>query len=84
MTYALALRDGDEVDLSQLPEEITSPHPPRSRAPLLRTLAEVEREHVLDVLDACGGRQADAARVLGIGRTTLWRKLRELGVTTAR
>jgi transcriptional regulator of acetoin/glycerol metabolism len=29
------------------------------------------------VLEACGGRHADAARVLGIGRTTLWRKLRE-------
>jgi two-component system response regulator HydG len=28
------------------------------------------------VLDACEGSQAKAARVLGIGRNTLWRKLR--------
>lgn len=42
----------------------------------LRSLAEVEREHILRVLDACGGAQAEAARVLGIGRNTLWRKLR--------
>ncbi len=42
----------------------------------LRSLAEVEREHVLFVLEACGGNQAEAARVLQIGRNTLWRKLR--------
>ncbi|WP_437694305.1 helix-turn-helix domain-containing protein [Sorangium sp. So ce176] len=32
---------------------------------------------MLRVLDACGGSQAEAARVLGVGRNTLWRKLRE-------
>ena len=41
-----------------------------------RTLAEVERDHVLRVLERCGGSQSEAARVLGIGRNTLWRKLR--------
>jgi two-component system response regulator HydG len=30
---------------------------------------------VLRVLDHCGGSQAEAARNLGIGRNTLWRKL---------
>jgi two-component system response regulator HydG len=34
------------------------------------------------VLDACGGSQADAARVLGIGRNTLWRKLRGYSANT--
>jgi two-component system response regulator HydG len=84
MTYALALRDGDELDVAHLPDEVTSPRRAGPGTPVLRTLAEVEREHVLRVLEACEGRQADAARVLGIGRTTLWRKLRELGVTAPR
>jgi propionate catabolism operon transcriptional regulator len=35
-----------------------------------------DREHVLRVLADCGGDQAEAAKRLGIGRTTLWRKLR--------
>lgn len=41
----------------------------------LRALAEVEREHILRMLEACGGSQLQAARVLGIGRNTLWRKI---------
>ncbi len=35
-----------------------------------------ERAHVLRVLADCEGDQGEAARRLGIGRTTLWRKLR--------
>ncbi|HEX9400680.1 MAG TPA: propionate catabolism operon regulatory protein PrpR [Anaeromyxobacter sp.] len=35
-----------------------------------------ERAHVLRVLSDSGGNQLEAARRLGIGRTTLWRKLR--------
>ncbi len=34
-----------------------------------------ERDRVERVLEACGGDRAEAARRLGIGRTTLWRKL---------
>jgi len=44
----------------------------------LQSLHEVEQAHILCVLEACGGSQAEAARVLGIARNTLWRKLRAL------
>lgn len=40
----------------------------------------MERAHDVRVLEACGGRQIDAARVLGISRTTLWRKLKGFGI----
>ena len=43
--------------------------------PVLEPLAVVERRHILSVVAACGGNQAEAARVLGIARNTLWRKL---------
>lgn len=42
-----------------------------------RTLAQAEREHIEEVLRFCGGKRADAARILGIGRNTLWRKLKQ-------
>ena len=45
-----------------------------------RSLASVEREAVLAVLQITGGNRSAAARILGISRPTLTRKLREYGV----
>ena len=75
--HGAALARGLEVQRDDLPEELASPRRLEVSAPVrLRTLAEVEREHVLGVLEACGGNTTDAARVLGIGRNTLWRKVK--------
>jgi len=46
----------------------------------LITLEEVERRHVLRVLEACGGNRTDAAKILGLDRKTLYRKLLRWGV----
>jgi two-component system response regulator HydG len=78
--HGVALARGGVIDVEHLPEELVTPRAaPALRSPGvdLRSLAEVEREHVLRVLEACGGSQVEAARHLGIGRSTLWRKLRE-------
>jgi two-component system response regulator HydG len=77
VTHGAALATGDEVRAGDLPEELGLPaaEPSKPSGDVLRPLAEVEREHILAVLAACGGSQSDAARVLGIGRNTLWRKL---------
>jgi DNA-binding NtrC family response regulator len=52
--------------------------------PAPQTLAEArdaaERVHIRRVLSHCGGRMADAARVLGISRTTLWERAKRLGL----
>jgi len=45
-----------------------------------RTLAEQERQAILDALDVTQGKLAEAARRLGISRTTLWRRLRAYGL----
>jgi DNA-binding NtrC family response regulator len=39
-----------------------------------------ERTRILAALDAAHGVRARAAEILGMGRTTLWRKLRQLGL----
>lgn len=44
----------------------------------LQRLEEVESEHILYVLRRCKNNQAKAARILGIGRNTLWRKLKKI------
>ncbi len=83
--HGAVLSGGADVDVPHLPVDVVNPSG-ASRAGgggALATLAEVERDHVLRVLESCGGHQADAARILGIGRTTLWRKLRALGIEAA-
>ncbi len=45
------------------------------------TLKEVERRHILDTLKSLDWNYDQACRALGIGRTTLWRKLKEYNVS---
>ena len=81
--HGAVLSRGKDVEVEHLPEELSQPVVlPDDGGPML-TLADAERRHILRVLEACGGQQLDAARVLGIGRTTLWRKLKEYGVESA-
>ncbi|HYE64721.1 MAG TPA: sigma-54 dependent transcriptional regulator [Pyrinomonadaceae bacterium] len=50
---------------------------PQTRGPQPPTLDEVERQHILRVLDETGGNRERAAAILGISARTLYRKLRE-------
>jgi DNA-binding NtrC family response regulator len=44
------------------------------------TLAEAEAEQIRKVLAATGGNKSRAARILGIERKTLYRKLERMGL----
>jgi DNA-binding NtrC family response regulator len=44
------------------------------------SLEELERMHIEKILTMCDGQKARAAAILGINRTTLWKKLRQYGV----
>ena len=82
---AVVLASGDRLDVDDV-------RPPSDRgAPVLTmvaldpagpvlTLDELERRHILAVLDACEGGKTKAAALLGINRTTLWKKLRQYGL----
>ena len=47
----------------------------RADAAAFPTLAEVERDHIQRAMQLSGGNKAEAARLLGISRMTLYRKL---------
>ncbi len=57
-----------------------SGHPPESGSPIVKTLADLEREAILDTIRRLKGDKLEAARLLGIGKTTLYRKLKEYGI----
>lgn len=44
------------------------------------TLAEVEAAHIREVWMLCGGNISEAARLLGLYRSSLQRRLRRLGL----
>jgi DNA-binding NtrC family response regulator len=81
---AVAFTDYEKVAVDDLPERIRAyggarlaigGTDPADIAPL----EEVERRHILHVLDASGGNRTMAARLLGLDRKTLYRKLQAYG-----
>ncbi|RLQ88451.1 sigma-54-dependent transcriptional regulator [Notoacmeibacter ruber] len=46
----------------------------------VRALAEIEEEMIRFAIDHYGGQMSEVARRLGIGRSTLYRKLKEFGI----
>ena len=46
----------------------------------MKTLADLEREAILDAIRTLNGDKLQAAKMLGIGKTTLYRKLKEYGI----
>ncbi len=51
--------------------------PPRRQLTLIET---AERDAIIKALDAAAGNKSEAAALLGIGRTTLYRRLRQFGL----
>ena len=43
-------------------------------------IREMEKNHILEVLAVCNGKKIEAARRLGINKTTLWRKMKGYGI----
>ena len=82
--YAAALAAEAVIGPDLLPDELLqpprpAPEPGSEEHVVQRTLAEVERAHVMAVVKSCNGAMSEAARILGIGRNTLWRKLQQYG-----
>lgn len=53
---------------------------PLESRPLRNVREEAERRHILAILRLSGGNRAQAARMLGISRKTLWKKLKQLAI----
>lgn len=76
---AVALCSTQMIDETLLPEilvAIPSADTPAVTHTSVRTLAEIEQKHILDVLKYCEGNRAQAAKMLGIDRVSLWRKVK--------
>jgi transcriptional regulator of acetoin/glycerol metabolism len=47
-------------------------------------LAVLERDHIIRTIEYCKGNMSDTARLLGIGRSTLYDRITSYGINTER
>ena len=80
--HAIVLAEGTRIDEHDLPEEVRTRMVHRMSLDTTRTLAEIERDYILAVLETNGGNQKRTAEQLGIGTATLYRRLRSYGLAT--
>jgi two-component system response regulator HydG len=81
---AVALTQYESLTVDDLPEKVRSYESARLVVDLdhpgeFVPMAEIERRYVLRVLAAVSGNKAEAARILGLDRKTLYRKLERYG-----
>jgi DNA-binding NtrC family response regulator len=74
---AVILSDGQSLNESSLPKEIL--HTANLNSQSLN-LEDIERNHIISVLGQANGNKTKAAEILGIGLTTLYRKLQTYGL----
>ncbi len=86
---AVVLGAGTVIGLSDLPTNLRSPAFDAAPAPAREAdegivpLHEVERRAIMNAVRESGGDKQLAARLLGIGKTTLYRKLREYEIAAS-
>ncbi len=86
MERAVALTRHEHITVDDLPERIRAYKASHvlvaSQDPQeLVSMAEVEKRYIARVLQAVGGNKTNAARVLGIDRTTLYKKLQQYRIS---
>ena len=75
---ALVLGAGPLMQVKDLPSAVL--FPTQSADGEVLSLRDVERQAIMQALEATGGERQQAARKLGIGKTTIYRKLKEFGL----
>ncbi len=76
---AMVIGHEPEIQAGDFPLQVSVPTQPPSG----NTLEDVERAHILHVLEGCNWNQSMAARVLKIDRVTLYNKIKKYGFKKA-
>jgi len=79
---ACAMNSGPIIHTPDLPDAVKQPHKTHANEgrSSVMPIAELERDAILGAMARLDGDKLTAARLLGIGKTTLYRKLKQYGV----
>lgn len=72
---AVVLAKGDMITLKELPEEFTLKG--KTETPLNKTLKDLEIQAIKNALNECEGNKSKSAKMLGISRKALYKRLKE-------
>lgn len=78
MERVVILADDEVITAALLPAEFHT----GSNAPDAMNMQHMEKQHILKVLRYAGGNKTETARLLGIGLTTLYRKIEEYKISS--
>ncbi len=74
---AVILCDNERIEAEDLSIPVITSAEEKNAHP---SLVEMEREHILRVLEKANGNQSRASQILGIDRKTLYLKLKKYGI----
>lgn len=78
--YAFVLCPGGGIGVKHLPPKIVTTPKNAKTATRNDTSFNIEREKMIEVLRQVRGNQSEAARVLGVSRVTVWKRMKKYGI----
>jgi DNA-binding NtrC family response regulator/predicted hydrocarbon binding protein len=81
--YAAVLSNGERILPEHLPQAVVQGKGFTARSDdsiTQKPLGVIEYEHIKKVLESVSGNRKKAAKILGIGQATLWRKMKKMGL----
>jgi two-component system response regulator HydG len=84
---AVALARYSEITVDDLPASLQAPETPALALETpdeMPTLDQMQRRYISSVIEACRGNKTQAARVLGLDRRALYRRMHQLGLMPPR
>ena len=76
--HSIIVSSSDELQVEDLPVDMQAGSRDNQESEL--DMASVEKRHISKVLGYTGGNKTEAARLLKIGLTTLYRKMEQYGL----
>jgi PAS domain S-box-containing protein len=78
--FAFVLCPGGEIDIHHLPPKVTQSS--TVGEPIFDTtpVDQLERQRLIRILRQTGGNQSEAARILGVSRVTVWKRIKRYGI----
>jgi transcriptional regulator of acetoin/glycerol metabolism len=81
--YAFVLCKGEIIELRHLPRKIAHPSNGDHALTGLSPRPSSQRDELLRALRQVNGNQSEAARLLGVSRVTVWKRIKRYGIDLA-